>query len=326
VTLTLVVSLLAASSAFAAIEGAWTGKMLERKPGHLNLNLMRGSSGNNMIGTTYRLEELSGLSSAQVHATSATPVRFELRAEAGALTLDGTFRDGKGAGHYSFAPNTGFFNAVRALGVDTELRDNHRGRRENSEEERLFVYALHDVSTAYIRSMQAEGFREPLEKYLEMRIFDITPEYVREMRSLGLGELDSSDLIGSKIHGVTPAYVRRARAAGWNVPLDKLQASAIHGATPEYAEELAKSGYANLSLDDLIAFRIHGVTPTFISELQELGYRNIRPKKLIEMRIFNVTPRFIRDLRDAGYSNVPVEKMIKMRISGLEPRMLKEMN
>ena len=40
-----------------------------------------------------------------------------------------------------------------------------------------------------------------------MKVQGITPEYVREMRGLGL-KVDSDELIGMKVQGVTPEYVK----------------------------------------------------------------------------------------------------------------------
>ncbi len=320
-TLTLFVCLFVSASAFAAIDAAWTASVEEKRPNTLYLNMVRGKHHN--MGTTMEISDFTGLNAAAINATAMTPVQFELRREAGTAAFEGTFRNGKGAGQLTFTENRGYARAVRALGVEFELG---RGHRKQTEEEWLFTLALHDVSTAYIRTMQAKGFRVSLEKYLNMRIFDVTPEYVDEMRSLGFKDIDNEELVESKIHGVTPKYVREMRARGWNLTLDEYQSSRIHGATPEYAEEIAKLGYAGLDHRDLVSFRIHGVTAEYIRELRELGYDKVPARKLAEMRIHGVTAQYIRDLKAAGYSGVPVQKLISMRIAGLDATYLKKMN
>lgn len=319
-TLTLVVSLFTAT-AFAAVEGAWTASAYEKKPDRIQINMTTGRHNN--MGTSMKLGDFAGLTRAQIDAATMTPVNFQLRREAGNTAFEGTFRNGKGAGQFTFASNPSFFDSVRALGVDVEDRKLRNHAR--SQEERLFQLALHDVSVAYIRAMQSEGYRVSLEKYMEMRIFDITPEYIREMRSLGFSDIDADDLVGSRIHGVTPEYVREMRAAGWNLTLDELQSTRIHGATPQFAEEMKKLGYANLDVDELLSFRIHGVTAEFITELRALGYSGLSADNLVAMRIHGVTPKFIRDVKDAGYSGVPVEKLISMRIAGIDGQYLKKM-
>lgn len=319
-TLTLAVCLLAATSAMAAVEGAWTSSADEKRPDRVYMNITYERHNN--MGSTMKLADFAGLSSAQIHAATMTPVQFELRREAGTIAFEGTYRNGKGAGQFTFTPNRSYITAVRALGVDFDL--GHK-KRDRSEEQTLFTLALHDVSTAFIRTMQAEGFKVSLEKYLTMRIFDITPEYIREMRSLGFKDLDDDELVASKIHKVTPDYVRQMRASGWDLSLDELQSSRIHGATPEFAASMKKLGYS-LDFDDLVAFRIHKVTPEFIEELRKLGYTNVDADDLVAMRIHRVTPEFIREIEDAGYKNVPIEKLVHMRIHKIDAKMLKKMN
>jgi hypothetical protein len=321
-TLTLFVCLLA-TSAFA-LDGAWTATTWDdpTHPDRIHVNMTQGRNYN--MGTSFSLSAFSGLTAAQVNASAMTPVNFEMRREAGTVAFEGTFRNGKGAGQFTFAQDRGYIDKIRGLGIAFDL--DKRGRhRERSEEEDLFALALHDVSTTFIKSMIAEGYRVSLEKYLEMRIFNITPEYIREMRSLGFKDIDPDELVATKIHKVTPQFVRDMRAAGWNLSLEELQTSSIHGATPAFAEEMRKLGYGNLSHDDLVAFRIHRVTPEFIEELRKLGYTKVSADDLVAMRIHRVTPEFIRDLASAGYPNVPPEKLVEMRIHRIDAQYLKKM-
>lgn len=321
-TLTLAVSLFAPAALAATIDGAWTASHDDRRADRLYLSISLGRSFQN--GNTMRTRELTGLSDAQIRATTMTPVRFELRREAGTIAFEGTFRNGKGAGQFDFTPNRGYIGAVRALGIEFDL--GRRRHRDRSDDEDLFHLAMHDVSTAFIKSMIAEGYRVSLDDYLSMRIFDITPEYIREMRSLGFASLDAGELVASRIHKVTPGYVREMRAAGWkDLSLDELQSTRIHGATPEFAEEMKKLGYGGLDLDDLVSFRIHRVTAEFITELRTLGYRDVPADDLLAMRIHRVTPDFIRKVANAGYVNVPVEKLIEMRIHRIDPEMLRKL-
>ncbi|HEX7829579.1 MAG TPA: hypothetical protein VF787_07975 [Thermoanaerobaculia bacterium] len=323
-TLTLAVSLLAPNLLAATIDGAWTASIDEKRPDRMYFSITRGRS--HQSGNTMRIASFANLTEAQIKATTMTPVRFEMRREAGTAVFEGTFRNGKGAGQFDFTPNRAYIAAVEALGVKFDLDRKHRRDRDRSEDEDLFALALHDVSTTFIKTMINEGYKVPLEEYLSMRIFDVTPEYIREMRALGFKDITSDELVSSRIHGVTPDYVREMRAAGWNVPLDDLQSSRIHGATPEFAAEMKKLGYGKLSLDELVSFRIHGVSAQFINELRTLGYANVDADDLVSMRIHRVTPEFIRELEAAGYTKVPVEKMISMRIHGVDAKFIKTMS
>jgi hypothetical protein len=320
-TLTLVVSLFAVAAFAADNEGSWTASLDEKRPDRIYFNMNLRPMHN--MGMTLRINTFTGLTTAQINAPTMTPVKFERRAEAGTLSYEGTFRNGNGAGQFTFSPNPAFIETVRGMGIDVERRKHHR--KSWDQDDQLFSLAVHDVSTAFIRSMIAEGYRVSLEEYLEMRIFDITPEYIREMRSLGFKDISAKELVASKIHRVTPDFVREMRAAGWDLSLDELQSSAIHGATPKFAAEMRKLGYANLSHDDLVSFRIHRVTAEFIEELRKLGYDKIPADDLVSMRIHRVTPEFIKELEEAGYENVPVRKLVSMRIHGIDPTMIKKL-
>ena len=313
--------LLTAAAAHAEVRGAWTAMSDETQSDRLHFNFTRRNSNN---GMSIAIGAFTGLTAAQVDATAQTPVRFELRREAGTLVLEGLFRSREGAGHFTFTGNSGYYDAVRALGVPVDPK---RDRGDNDDPEvRLMYYAMHDVSTGFIRSMQAEGYRVTLDEYMTMRIFRINPQLVAELRDLGYRNIAFDDLVATAVHRVTPAYIREMRAAGFReLSLDELVATRIHKVTPEFAAQMKSLGY-DLPIDELQAFRIHRVTPEFVRDLAGLGYRNVSADNLVAMRIHRVTPEFIRQLREAGYSNVPVEKLIEMKIHRIDPEFIQRMN
>ena len=312
---------LIAAPAFAQIHGAWTTTPSGDRPGRINIQMSRRNSN---TGQTMSISDFTGLTLAQVNSLTTTPVQFQLRREAGVVSYEGTFKQGNGAGQFSFAPNRSYEASIRALGVKGDR--NKRGDGSFDDEDLLHL-AIHDVSTEFIRSMQAEGFDVSLDKYMAFRIFRVNPELVRDFRAIGFKDLDADDLVSTQIHGATPQFIREMRAAGFTkLDLEGFVASRIHGVTPQFMREMAALGYADMDFDDLTAFRIHGVTSAFVSELRDLGYKNIDSDDLVAMRIHRVTPEFIRELRDAGYSNVPVEKLVSMRIHGIDADFVKKMN
>ena len=268
-------------TAAQALEGTWTAASEAEKTGRLYLALRYGRTSN--MGTTYATEALAGLRADQIFAETSTPVRFALEREAGRVSFDGSFRDGRGAGLFAFEPKAGYLDSVRQLGVDVS----DRGRSEDTDE-RLLVLALLDVSTDYMRGMIAEGYRVSLAEFEQTRIFDVTPAYIRAMRE-----------------------------GGWDLSLDELLQSRIHGVTPEFRAEMDKLGYP-LPFDDLVAFRIHGVTASWIGELRSLGYDDLGADDLVSTRIFQVTPEFIRRVFAAGYRDIPMSDLISMRVQGLD--------
>lgn len=311
-------SLVVASIAAAQTRGAWTAEVDETMPSKIQMNLST-RNGHNHFGESMVVGDFTGLSDSVIQSSTQTPVTFTLQREAGTVAFEGTFKQGFGAGQFTFTPNRDYEATLQRLGATFEDRD-----RDDSH---LLTMAMLNVSTAYIRSMQAEGYRETADKYLSMRIFRVTPELIHELRSLGYDKIDTDDLIATRVHGVTPDYIRAMRAAGYtNLSMDNLIASRIHGAKPEFVEKMRALGYTNLDFDDLIAFRIHGVSPEFVNDLRDLGYTNVAADDLVAMRIHGVTPKFIRELRDAGYEHIPVDKLIDMRIHGIDANFVKRMS
>src|SRR5688572_18508364 len=162
-TLTLVVSLFAVAAFAAGNEGSWTASRDEKRPDRIYFNINLRPMHN--MGMTMLTRSFTGLTDAQINAPAMTPVQFEKRAEAGNLAFEGTFRNGKGAGHFTFSPNPKFIETVRGMGIDVERRKNHR--KAWDQDERLFSLAVHGVSTEFIRTMIAEGYRVSLDEYLE---------------------------------------------------------------------------------------------------------------------------------------------------------------
>jgi hypothetical protein len=280
---------LVAVTALAEIDGAWTANA-DTKTDRIYVSLTRGRQNQN--GNTYRLADLRGLTTAQIDAAARTDVKFEMGRDPGTIVFEGTFRNGRGAGQFTFTPNRGFAAALRGMRLDFDDWES-----KDSEEERLYFLASIGMSMDYIRAMEAEGFRGDFEQFVEMRLFGVTKEYIEEMRALGFRNLSREKLVESRIHGITPDYVRKARTYGWgNLSLDDLIETRIHGATPEFAEQMKKAGYPNLSREKLVEARIHGVTPKFIRELAEAGYEKVPFDKLVEMRIHGITADFIRKM------------------------------
>src|SRR5262252_2231059 len=91
------------------IHGTWTAELREgkaflqvRAPAPRDWNGDRWN-GDWSMGQTLPVEDLTGLP-ANGDQFTASAVKFEMRREAGTLAFDGSFRDGRGAGLFSFTP------------------------------------------------------------------------------------------------------------------------------------------------------------------------------------------------------------------------------
>ncbi|HYC58930.1 MAG TPA: hypothetical protein VEK79_05120 [Thermoanaerobaculia bacterium] len=280
--------LLTATAAFADMEGAWTARPHEKDPDKLQVSLSYSRSSNH--SSSFSLSEVA-LTREQVYAATQTPVQFAWKREAGTVVFDGVFRNGSGGGQMIFTPNRNYLDAIKALGVEIDT---------GADDEELFTLAMVDVSAAYIRSMQAEGFRVRIEEYMSMAMFRVTPSYIREIRGLVGRDVSADKLVELKIHNVTPEYIREMRVSRPELSLDDLVEARIFRVTPEFAAEMARAGYRNLSHDDLVQLRMFNVTPEYIRQLAAAGYRNVPVQKLIEMRMFRIEPEFLDKMMKAG--------------------------
>src|SRR5262249_7562197 len=130
--------------------GAWTASVSAERPELLNVSLE--APRHDHSGARFRIGDFVGLAGAQVGSPSQVPVRFELRRAAGPFAFEGSSRQGKGAGQFMFEPNPDFPEALRRLGVEPEAKG-------PDQDEDLFTLAMFDVSTEFIQSMQAIGYK-----------------------------------------------------------------------------------------------------------------------------------------------------------------------
>jgi len=287
-TAALVVATVASAQA-GVLHGTWTASNAKERSGKLDFSLRTGHNDNS--GTMLERSALAGLSEADVQSIPPVEVRFRLEREAGTVAFEGTFRNGIGAGDFTFTSDPEFRKKLRSIGVRSDDPDIDDDRD-------LLTLTLFDVSIPFIRSMQAIGYDESIEKYVAFRIFGVDPAYVRDMASVGFDHLSADKLVETKIHGATPEYIRAQRAAGQDLTLNQYIESRIFRITPEFAQQRATAGYPDLSREQLLQMRIFHITPEFIRRAQKAAHGPVSVNRLVEMRIFHVDPERARSEDD----------------------------
>ena len=250
---------LASPLAAADLHGAWTAT--SDSPDRVHLFMTTGQW--QQFGRSFDLPEL-GISPAVVRATTSTPVNLKLDRDAGTLMLEGTFKNGDGAGQFTFTPNRTYYEAIRAMGLTMDLP------QDRSDGDQLFSLAMVDVSLAYIRSMRAVFPEASLREFRKARAVGVTPDYVASMRQSGFEITSLHDAARLSAVDVTPEYIRSLRAAGVAVN-DAREATRLRAAnvTPEFVAQLADAGYKNLSARDLIRMASAGVDGRFIRNMSK---------------------------------------------------------
>lgn len=283
VSITLLVGLFALSSIIvasspapqASITGEWTAQLSKNRSDKINLNMQRGADKVNRhtVGSDISIAELQGLTSDQMFQEKAD-VRFRLVREAGAFEFEGTFRQGKGAGVWTLAPNQTFISEMRARGYDLN-------------EEQQMISAMLDVRTKAIDDLKAVGFAHlSIDDVFKATIFKITPEFIGELKSAGFDTLDLDELVKARIFKIDAQFVKEVEAMG----------------------------FGRRSMESLVKMRIFKVTPEFLSEMRSAGLENLSIEDLVKLKIFKIDADFIQRAKANGHTNPDVEELVRMRI------------
>jgi hypothetical protein len=188
----------------------------------------------------------------------------------------------------------------------------------------VWRFAMHDVSRAYVSDFKTAGYQLDTSELIKSRIHGATPEFAQQISQETKTRLEIDELIKMRIHGVTPEFIKQMRDLGFkNETIDDFVRFRIHGVSAEFIKAFADLGYKNLDADDLIKMRIHGVTAQFVRELSDLGYKNLRIEDLVRLRIHGVTPDYIRKMRDAGYPNIKIDRLVQFRIHGVDEDLIR---
>jgi hypothetical protein len=129
------------------------------------------------------------------------------------------------------------------------------------------------------------------DELVSMKIHDVTPEFARELKALGLNSLNLDELVAFKIHGVEPARISEVQKLGFG-PLnaDQILALQIHDVTPEFLRGFKDLGFNKLTLDEALAASIHGVTPEFVKNVRKHGFNNLSMEQIIKLKQFDILP------------------------------------
>ena len=258
-----------------AMTGEWTAEINREKPGEIQMTFRRQSKegGFNMSGETVLLSELQGLS-ADAASTVKTTVNFNLVRDAGTFSCEGYFRDGRGAGFWTFTPSQAFVSAMRARGYD------------NLSGEDLLRAAFHNLTIKFIEELKGAGYDHlSFDELVRAAGHDVTASYIRELRSAGYDGLAMEELIRARNHEIDSRYIREVEAMGFGKePLEDVIRLRNHDITPEYINDLKAEGYSDITAEMAIRLKNHDIDRAFIQRVKAKGMTNVTLDELIRLR------------------------------------------
>jgi hypothetical protein len=288
-----------------AITGEWVADFSRTNADEVQFTILRRTArgGNHSSSSGFRLSEFQGLTR-ELASGARTNVSFRLVREAGTFDCEGSFREGKGAGHWTLTPNQSFVSMMRNHGYD------------NLTEDDLFSAALFDINIKSIEDLKSAGYdRLSFKELVEASIFKVTGEFIREMKSAGYENLTLKELVEARIFKIDSEYAKQVQAMGFGrLPLKTLVNMRIFKITPEFIGEMRAMGFDNLSLKELTDFSIHKVTPEFVNGLKAEGFTSISPKEAVELKIHRVDGAFIKRVKAKGFNNVTLKQLVELRI------------
>lgn len=159
----------------------------------------------------------------------AGPVTFHVVHDAGRLDCRGALTASfAGGGQCRFTPDAAFARAMQGRGIGTPT-----ARQQ-------LAMLMVDARLALADGLIREGLRpRDNDDLIAAAALDVTPAYVRELRSGALKLGSVHDAIACKALGIDGAYVRGMAAAGYtNLSSDQLVSMKALGVTPAYARSM----------------------------------------------------------------------------------------
>jgi hypothetical protein len=284
---------------FDAVEGTWDGQF---RPSvvfvHMRIDREKDKSLSS-YARVYALAELTALK------RERKTVGFELRRNAGTFHFDGNATDLKASGTFEFFPSPAFKKAVEKVGYRKITRQHQ------------LTFALHDVTADELRFLQrAIRTKTTTQDMVRMVERGATPEYVRDLLSVGFINLTLDAIMRSREAGVTADYIRALRAAGLRLSLEDYGKVRRQGLTSEYVTDMREVGITNLTVAEYLNLIEHDVTAAYAASIYEAGYGSCDLGDLVRLRDQGITAGFIKKANKQAGEQLSVAELLKVRTHG----------
>jgi beta-lactamase regulating signal transducer with metallopeptidase domain len=224
------------------------------------------------------------------HLIDQGKTSFQIVRDAGTLFLEGTLeshgRKVEGSGGWYFQPDSAFVRFLNPYG----LREGDR--------EKVFSFAIHDVSRKYISGLEDHGCRN----------------------------LDVNQLLSARLQGISSEYISELEAAGYSgLSYEKLLSMRVQGVTPDDAREFERLGVGHLTADQLISARINGITPEFVKEFRDAGFHDLSYNSFVTLHAFNLDVGDVKDCYRHRFMDLSEDNMVWVCGFGITLKDIEEM-
>jgi beta-lactamase regulating signal transducer with metallopeptidase domain len=183
----------------------------------------------------------------------------------------------------------------------------------------LIALKIQDVTPEYVKAMRELGLHADADELVSLKVQGVTPEYVKELRALGFNP-DVDEIVSFKVQGVNADYVRALKDAGLKADADQIVSLKVQGVTSEYVRELRAAGLT-VDSDDVVSLKVQGVTAAYVQGLRDQG---LHPSAddVVGMKVQGVTPDYVREIRALGL-NPSEDDLVGMKVQGVTPEFVK---
>jgi beta-lactamase regulating signal transducer with metallopeptidase domain len=169
-------------------------------------------------------------------------------------------------------------------------------------------------SSSYIDAMKAAGLADlTIDQLVELKIQNVTPEYVRAMHELGLHP-DADGFVALRVQGVTPEYIAEVRALGFTPDEDQIVALKVQGVSADYVRSLKEVGIQG-DADQMIALKVQGVNADYVRSLKEVGITG-DGDEIVSLKVQGITPGYVREMRALGLT-VNADDVVSLKVQGV---------
>jgi hypothetical protein len=325
------------ASAQDTLSGAWSINFTsEARVINMTIHLQPGKDGNDNRYFHVAPGELEGLSGQEMLGHNVA-VKFRLKREAGVFSCEGTFREGKGSGSFTFFPDPAFTGRMREMGFD------------NLSPEDQLSMAVQNIGASRVRELKDRKGGQLTSRQLlhiirygadeaPMKGFDAPPvesqqttarptpggqtgadrDFSEELEAMGYAPVSPARLNALRENGVTLDFIKGLEAMGYVHPsVEQLISLRASGTTIKYIQEIEATGYPHPSIEQLLALRRSGVSASYIREVESLGYSSPSLDDVAKLRAEGISLASIRSLEAMGYGHPSVSELMSMQLQGV---------